>query len=64
MNSNFDFFLKTDLHQFSGKWVVIANNKVVESGEDIKKMLEEVNKKYPKTKPLVAKIPKEEYYII
>jgi orotate phosphoribosyltransferase-like protein len=64
MNSNFDFFLKTDLHQFSGKWVVIVNNKVVESGEDIKKMLEEVNKKYHKAKPLVAKIPKEEYYII
>jgi orotate phosphoribosyltransferase-like protein len=61
---NFNFFLKTDLHEFSGKWVVIVDNEVVESGENIKKMLEDVNKKYPKSKPLVAKIPKEEYYII
>jgi len=64
MNSNFNFFVKTDLHRFSGKWIVIVDNEVVESGENIKKMLEEVNEKYPKTKPLVAKIPKEEYYII
>jgi hypothetical protein len=64
MNGNFNCFLKTDLRQFAGQWVIIVNEKIVKNGKDIKKMLKEVEEEYPKTKPLVAKVPENKYYLL
>jgi hypothetical protein len=54
---NFDFFVKSDLSAFSGKWVAIFNEKVVAFGESFKEVAEKADKEFAKKKVLFAKIP-------
>ncbi len=43
---NFNFFQKQDLSRYAGKWVIIVNKKVVESGDDLKQLMEKVKNEY------------------
>jgi dihydroxyacetone kinase-like predicted kinase len=54
--ANYEWFLKTDLSRYSGKWLAIVDNEVVASGSDVNKIIEETKKKYPTKKPLITKI--------
>ena len=56
---DFESYSKADLSKYSGKWVVVVNQKIVASGKDSKKLLEKVEKKYPKQTPMLAKVPKK-----
>lgn len=59
----YEFYANADLAKYAGQWVIIINNAVVASGENVKKILEETKKKYPKETPFVAKIPSKETLI-
>lgn len=59
MNGDYEWYLNADLDEYTGKWIVIVNKKVVESGTNIKEMLENVRKKNPNAKPLLAKVPEK-----
>lgn len=63
-SKEFEFYVKTDLSKYSGKYVVIVGEEVVASGENAKKVLEEVKRKFPDKIPTLAKIPKEEALIL
>lgn len=54
---NHEAFLNTDLSGLAGKWVAIVDGKIVESGDNLKLILENVEKKSPGQKPLIAKAP-------
>jgi hypothetical protein len=58
MNPNYDWYLHADLERFAGKWIVIANQKVIGSGANVKKMFAKAKEEYPDETPIVAKIPK------
>lgn len=62
-SKEFEFFVKTDLRKYSGKYVAIVEDKVVASGNNAKKVFEEAKKKTGKI-PTIAKIPKEEALIL
>lgn len=53
---NYEWFLKQDLSEYAGKWVAILDKKVVASGDDAGKVIEEVKKRYPGKKPFLAKV--------
>lgn len=59
MNGDYEWYLNADLDEYAGKWIVIVNKKVVESGNNIKEMLEKARKTHPKTKPFLAKVPEK-----
>jgi len=61
---NFQAFAKLEREKYLGNYVIIIDGKVRAWGKDIKKMLQEVRKKYPNKTPLVAKIPKEEVMVL
>ncbi|PJB98803.1 MAG: hypothetical protein CO078_00785 [Candidatus Nealsonbacteria bacterium CG_4_9_14_0_8_um_filter_36_17] len=61
---NFQAFAKLERKKYLGNYVIIIDGKVRAWGKDIKKMLQEVRKKYPNKTPLVAKIPKEEVMVL
>lgn len=63
MNKNYNFFMKTDLSSYIGKWIAICNEKVVSYGSDAKKVFEEAKKLYPKERPLLTKVPEKETMI-
>ena len=48
----------------AGKWVAIIDGKVVESGDNLKVLLENAEKNSPGKKPLVAKAPTKRILIL
>ncbi len=63
-SKNYEWYLKTDLTEFAGKWIVIADEKLVVSGNDAKIVYDEAKRKYPDKKLSIAKVPKPETLII
>lgn len=57
MDGDYEWYLTASLDEYVGKWVVIINKKVIESGNNIKEMLESARRKYPNTRPLLVKVP-------
>ena len=64
MSKNFQFFLRLNKENFANKYVVIINEKVIASGQDIVSMLKTAKKKYPKQTPFVAKIPDKSVLVL
>ena len=58
MNPNYEWYLNANLEKFAGNWVVIAHQKVVDSGRNVKEMFAKVKEEYPDETPIVAKVPK------
>jgi len=66
MESDYEWYLETDLSKYRGKWVIIIDRKVVASGtkEEMKELLKDVMKRYPNSVPLIAKIPENVAQIV
>ena len=62
-SKEFEWYVKTDLSRYKGRYVAIVDNEVVASGINAKKIIEEVKRKRPNKKPLIAKVPGEETLI-
>ena len=62
-SKEFEFYVKTDLSKYAGKYIAIVGDKVVASGDNAKEVIEEAKKKTGKN-PTIAKIPKEEALIL
>ena len=54
--ANYEWFLKRDFSQFSGKWLAIIDKKVVASGKNVGNVIKEAKKEYPKKKPFITKV--------
>lgn len=48
-----------DNENLHGKWVVLLDEHIIESGDDIKLILESAKEKYPHGKLILAQVPKE-----
>lgn len=57
--SNYNVFMSSDLENFSGKWIAICEENIVSFGDDAKKTFEEAQKKCPKKKVMIARVPEE-----
>lgn len=60
----FDFFLHNPLTEYEGKYVAILGKKVISSGMSAKDVWKEALKKYPKSLPTMAKIPKQDILVL
>lgn len=45
--------------KIKGKWIVLLGDDIVESGDNVEEILIEAEKKYPRNKLVVAKVPEE-----
>lgn len=64
ISPEFDFFIHAQLDQYEGKYVAILGKKVVGSGISAKEVWERTKKKYPKSIPTIAKVPKQEVLVL
>lgn len=65
MNENHQAYMKEDLDKYEDKWIVIVNKKIVASGDDLKELVDKVEKEYGKrTVPFVVKVPKKTLMIL
>ena len=62
-SKEFEFYLKADLSKYEGKYVAIIEDKVIASGDNAKKVLEEARRKIPDKTPTLAKIPTADTFI-
>ncbi|MBU2577164.1 MAG: hypothetical protein KKF50_05600 [Nanoarchaeota archaeon] len=46
-----------------GKWVILLNEHIIDSGENIKELVERAKKLYPDKKLTLAKVPTKESMI-
>ncbi len=53
---NYEWFLKEDFKDYSGKWLAIIDKKVVANGNDVNQIIKQVRKEYPNKKPLITKV--------
>jgi len=63
-SQEFDFFVQAPLDRYEGKYIAILGKKIVSSGTSAKDVWEEARKKYPKSTPTIAKVPKQEILIL
>ena len=55
--------MSSNIDNYIGKWIAICDKKIVSSGEDVKKVYSEAKAKYPKSRPLITKVPDKETMI-
>lgn len=63
MEKNYEFFMKTDLSRYIGKWIAICNEKIVSSGDNPKEVFTKAKNLCPGHKPLLTKVPEKETMI-
>ena len=64
ISPEFDFFVHNPLTKYEGRYVAILGRKVIASGKSAKEVWSEAKKRYPKSLPTIAKIPKEEILVM
>lgn len=63
MDKNYQFFLKTNIDNYVGKWIAICEQKIVASGKDAKKVFEEAKQRCPRKRQLLTRVPDKETMI-
>lgn len=61
---DYDFFIKTDLSRYKGKYVAIAGEEIISSGYNAKSVYQRAKKKVPRLKLTLAKIPLEDIMVL
>ncbi|MFC1722932.1 DUF5678 domain-containing protein [Nanoarchaeota archaeon] len=60
---NHKFYLKANLDPYIGEWIAICDEQIAAHGKSVKKVISDAKRKFPKKKPLLARIPNEETMI-
>lgn len=63
MDKNYTWFLKIDLKRYKGKYIAIAERKIVSSGYDPGKVYETAQNKYPHKKVVLWKVPPGDVFV-
>jgi hypothetical protein len=64
INTNFDFYLNSDLSKFNeGEWIVIYNNKIISHGKKLSLVTKNAEKIAPLSKMLISKVKKTMRYL-
>jgi len=63
LEQNYQFFMDSDVGQYSDEWIVIVNGVVVAHSMKLADMLAMIKQKYSDKKPLLYKVPGKESMI-
>ena len=63
MNKNYNFFMKTNVDNYTGQWVAVCNQKIISHGKNAKEVFKEAKKACPKERPLLTRVPDKEAMI-
>lgn len=62
--SNYEYFLNLDTSSYKGKWIAIAENKVIAANSRADEAFKIAQRKYPKNKISLAKVPQQEALVL
>ncbi len=63
MGQNYQFFIKTNLDSYIGKWVAICDKKIISHGKDPKKVYKEAKDRFPNKRIMLTRVPDKETMI-
>lgn len=63
METNYQFFMETDLSKYIGEWIAICHKEIIAHGKDVNKVFREAKEKCPKERPLLTRVPNKEAMI-
>lgn len=55
--------MNLNVDKFIGEWIAICDEKIVSHGKCFKDVFKEAKERYPKTKPMITKVPDKEAMI-
>ena len=58
-DKSYSAYLSANLEEYKGKWIVLCDEHIISSGEDIKMIVKEAQEKFPDKKLLLARVPEE-----
>jgi len=64
LDKSYEFFMKADMKPYIDEWVAIVDGKVVSHGRNVKCVFAQAKKEYPKSRPVITKIPGEQAMIL
>jgi len=62
--TNYDYFIQADTSKYRGEWIAIADQKIIAHGQDAQSVRKKAQRKHPRTKIALAKLPKEEVLVL
>lgn len=54
--ATYEWFLKKDFSEYSGKWLAIIDKKIVAEGDNVDVLIKKVKKNHPNKRPFITKI--------
>lgn len=64
LQSNYNFYLKSNLNRYNGQWVAIVNKKVISHSRSPKKAYLTAKKKFPNKNPFMAKVSSNQAMVL
>ena len=64
MNGDYEWFMQSNLDEYTGKWIAIVNKRIVATSENVTDVLKKVREEYPKTTPFVTKVPEKMLMVV
>ena len=64
MNGDYEWFMQSNLDEYTGKWIAIVNKKIVATSENVTDVLKKVREECPKTTPFVTKVPEKMLMVV
>ncbi len=55
--ATYNAFMKANLTNYVGEWIVVVDDEIVSHGKDIKTIYSIAKEKYPDKTPLITKVP-------
>ena len=63
-SKNYEWYIKSNTEKYTGKWIVIKDNRIVASGDDAERVYQTAHKKYPRAKLSITKVPDKDTLIL
>jgi hypothetical protein len=56
LDEDYEYFIRTDLSEYAGRYVAIHDRKVQASGTDLRELYELMRKRFPGVIPFIAEV--------
>ena len=63
-SNNYEWYIKHDLTEYSGKWVAIHDEKVVAADKDFNSLVNEVTKRFKMSDVFLTHIPQKDIALV
>ena len=62
--SNYEYYLNTDVSNYIGEWIAISDNAIIAHGHDVKQVADEAKKISGSKRFLLCRIPSQETFAV